>query len=342
MNILIDMIHPGDVHFFCFAIEEFQKRGHNVAVTARVKDIAIDLLKNFSIPFTCLSTVGKGRIGLLGELLLRDYRLYKFCRRFKPDVLTGVSGIFASHVGALLGKPSIVWDDTEHQKQIHMITWPMATVICSPDCYTKSAGKKHRLYPGLHELAYLHPDRFKPDAEIVKSIGIDLDERYCIVRMVSWGASHDVGQHGLAEDKKFQFVKEISQYARPYITSEGPLPSKLIPYQLNIPVHLMHHVLAFSSLCITEGGTVASEAAVLGVPTLYVNTQKMGYINMLEEYGLLRQGKDTKHALQLSLEWINDEHSLDQCHEARKKLLDDKIDVTNYIVETIERYGDVS
>ena len=96
-------------------------------------------------------------------------------------------------------------------------------------------------------------------------------------------------------------------------------------------------VLAFASLCITEGGAVASEAAVLGVPIIYVNTQKMGYINMLEEYGLLRQGKDTKHTLQLSLEWLNDEHSLAKCHEARKKLLNDKIDVTNFIVETIER-----
>jgi len=144
MNILVDMIHPGDVHFFRLAIEQFQDRGHNVAVTARVKDVAIDLLNEYSIPYICLSTVGKGQLGLARELFIRDFRLWKFARKFKPDVLTSVSGIFASHIGAVLRKPSVVWDDTEHQKQIHTITWPTATVICSPDCYTKSAGKKHR------------------------------------------------------------------------------------------------------------------------------------------------------------------------------------------------------
>jgi predicted glycosyltransferase len=254
-------------------------------------------------------------------------------------VLTGVSGISASHVGALLGKPSVIWDDTEHQKQIHLLTWPSASVICSPDCYTKSAGKKHRFYPGLHELAYLHPDRFKPDTDIVKSIGLDLKEKYCIIRMVSWGASHDVGHYGMAEKEKLQFVKEIAHHVKPYITSEAPLSSELRPYQLKIPVHFMHHVLAFASLCVTEGGTVASEAAVLGIPTLYINTQKMGYINMLEEYGLIKQSKDTKHALKLSLELLNDENSSDECQKARGKLLEDKIDVTRYIVEKIEEYG---
>lgn len=342
MNILIDIIHPAHVHFFRHAISEFEKRGHKVAVTARQKDVTIELLANLGIPFTVLSRVGAGMGGLLWELVTRDIKLWKFCRSFRPDVLTGISGVFIAHVGALLRRPSIVWDDTEHQTLAHMITWPVATEVHSPDCYLKTQKKKQKLYAGVHELAYLHPNRFKPDIELVKSLGIDPQQKYCIIRFVSWGAHHDVGQHGLADEKKLRFVESIAEYARPYITSEGTLPGELEPYRLNIPVHQMHHVLACASLCVTEGATVASEAAVLGVPTIYINTLKLGYTNMLEEYGLLNQTTDTDRALELGLAQLKDENAGQKCRASRQKFLAEKIDVTGYIVETVERAGAVT
>jgi predicted glycosyltransferase len=336
MNILIDIIHPAHVHFFRHVIGELQKRGHNVAVTARQKDVTTELLENFGIPYTVLSKVGTGRVGLLAELITRDIRLWKFCRHFQPDVLTGISGMFVAHVGALLRKPSIVWDDTEHQKLAHRITWPFATQIHNPDSYSAPPGKKQHLYPGCHDLAYLHPKRFTPSADVVRQVGINPEEKSCIIRFVSWGAHHDVGQHGFAEDKKLQFVEAIAEYARPYITSEGPLPPELKAYQLKIPVHQFHHVLAFASLCVAEGATVASEAAVLGTPSIYINTLKAGCIDMFEQYGLLRQTTDTDKALELSFAWLKDEKTKAKFLAAREKFLADKIDVTDYIVKTIE------
>ncbi len=339
MKVLVDIIHPGDVHFFRNAINELQGQGHEVVVTARVKDVAIELLDNYEIPYTCLSKVGSGQLDLLQELFIRDWKLWSLCRKFKPDVLTGVSGIFAAHIGFLLRKPSVVWDDTEHQKQIHMITWPVATKICCPDCYKKSVGKKHQLYPGIHELAYLRPNRFSPDPEQVRSLGIDPESKYCIVRMVGWGACHDVGQYGIAQHKQVELIKEISKYARPYITSEGELPGELEEYKLKIPVHQFHHVLAFSSLCITEGATVASEAAVLGVPVIYVNSLKVGYVDMLEaEYGIIKQSLDIDEIIRLSAESLKDDNVIEECRIAKEKLLVDKIDTTNYIVETLESF----
>lgn len=337
MRILVDIIHPAHVHFFRNAIYEFEKRGHTVAVTAREKDVTIELLKNFGIPFTKLSEVGRGRLGLLGELIVRDVRLWRFCRRFKPDVLTGISGIFVAHVGFLLGRPSIVWDDTEHQKLAHMITYPVASGVYSPDCYEKSFGKKHHLYAGCHELAYLHPRRFRPDAEVVRKLGIEPEEKYCIVRFVSWEAHHDVGQHGFAEEKKLEFMEQIARYAKPYITSEGPLPAEFERYRLKVPVHQIHHLLAFASVCVGEGATIASESAVLGVPAVYINTLKLGYINMHEEYGLVKQTTDTNQALQYCVDWLCDAQAKEKCLAAREKLLADKIDVTDYIVDTIEQ-----
>lgn len=339
MNILIDIIHPAHVHFFRHGLKILQERGHEVAVTARVKDVTIELLDNFKIPYTVLSEVGTGRLGLLRELVSRDIKLWKFCRTFQPDVLTGISGVFIAHVGKLLGKPSIVWDDTEHQNQAHAITWPIATKIYSPDCYSKARHKKQHFYPGCHELAYLHPNRFTPDAELVRSLGIDPKEKYCIVRFVSWGAHHDVGQHGLADERKLAFVQEISRYARPYITSEGPLPKEMEDFRLRIPVHQIHHVLAFASLCVAEGATVAAESAILGVPAIYTNTLRAGAIDKLEEYGLLRQTTDTALAQKWALDSLQDDQALPQARKGKDRMLSERIDVTEYIVEIIEQYG---
>ncbi len=287
MRILVEVTHPAHVHFFRKAIAEFQQRGHCVAVTAKVKDVTVDLLEDYEIPYTLLNVTGSGKLAMPKRLLVRDYLLWKFCRDFKPDVLTGIAGVFAAHVGFLLRRPSVIWDDTEHHKYGHMLTWPFATAIYSPDCYLNPEKRKQHLYAGVHELAYLHPDRFTPDAEVVKSLGIDPRQKYCIIRFVSWGAQHDIGQHGLVDEKKLSFIKAISEHAKPYITSEEGLSSEFEPYRLNIPAHQFHHVLAFASLCVTEGATVASEAAILGVPSIYINPLKLGYINMLEQYGLL-------------------------------------------------------
>lgn len=337
MRILIEVTHPAHVHFFRNAIAELQRRGHTVAVTARDKDVTVQLLENYRIPYTLLSKIGSSRLALISELIIRDFRLWNFCRRFKPDILTGISGVFASHVGFILRKPVVVWDDSEHASISHKITHPFASVICSPDCYTKPLGKKHRLYPGYHELAYLHPKRFKPDIEVVKKLGIDPAVKYCIIRFVSWRAHHDIGQKGFMPNEKIYFVKELSRHAKLYITSESQLPSELTIYRLNISAHLIHHVLAFASLCVSEGATVASESAMLAVPAIYINTLKAGTIDDQERYGLLRQTIETREAMEMSLEYLKDEKAIEKCQAAREKMLAEKIDVTDYIVQTIEQ-----
>ena len=95
--------------------------------------------------------------------------------------------------------------------------------------------------------------------------------------------------------------------------------------------------MAFASLCVGEGATMASESAVLGVPAVYINTLKLGYINMLEEYGLVKQTTDTQQALGQSLDWLKSPETKEKCRAAHEKLLADKIDVTDYIVDTIEQ-----
>ena len=56
-------------------------------------------------------------------------------------------------------------------------------------------------------------------------------------------------------------------------------------------------MLAFAGLYVGEGATMASEAAVLGTPAVYVNTLTMGYVQDEERYGLLHHFTNGRAAL---------------------------------------------
>ena len=96
--------------------------------------------------------------------------------------------------------------------------------------------------------------------------------RFVIMRFVSWGASHDIGHKGLSIEMKRKAVKEILNYAKVFITSEKELPLDLKPYQIKMPLEKIHHILYYSALYFGDGGTMASECAVLGTPAINVAT----------------------------------------------------------------------
>src|SRR5262245_55548110 len=123
MRILVDIVHPADVHFFKYAIKEWEGSGHKVLITARDKDIALQLLKAYGFEFRCLSSQGKGLWGMALELVLRVLRLLRIARSFQPDVLTGFTGISIAHVGKILGKPSVVFYDTEFANLSNALTY---------------------------------------------------------------------------------------------------------------------------------------------------------------------------------------------------------------------------
>ena len=50
MRILIDIGHPGHVHFFKYIIWALKERGHTIFICARAKDVTMNLLKHYGFP----------------------------------------------------------------------------------------------------------------------------------------------------------------------------------------------------------------------------------------------------------------------------------------------------
>ena len=339
MRVLIDINHPDHVHFFRHAIRKLEAKGHEVLVSVQPKEVTAQLLQAFDIPYTVVESPQLPPFLRPLKVAGRDFKLFRVGRRFKPDVVTAIAGSWAAHAAFMLRKPSLLWDDTEHHKWGHRAAWPFATAIYSPDCYTLPKVAKQVFYKGTHDLAYLHPTYFTPSAEVVRDVGLDPQAPYCIVRLVSWQAVHDIGEHGFNERKMLEFMQALEPHARPLITSEKPLPPELSKYQLRIPPHQIHHVMAFARLCVGEGGTMMTESAVLGTPAVLVNTLPAGVFEEFKRHGLLKQTADTDEATRLCLSWLAQPDAKARCLERRDRYLNDRVDVTELIVETLERFA---
>jgi uncharacterized protein len=341
MRILIDIGHPGHVHYFRNFVRIMKGKGHEFLIIARDKEVTFKLLDFYKIPYKQRGKGGKGFIGKLLYIMIADFRIYKNAIRFKPDIFLSFSSTYAGHVAFILSRPHIVFDDTEHAKFEHLMYKPFANAIITPSSFYKKLGKKQVFFNGYMELCYLHSNQFIPDQNILKLLQVLKDERYIIVRFVSWEAGHDFGQHGFDYNSKINIVHELNKYARVFISSESVLPKELEKFRISIPPHKLHDALKFSILYIGEGGTTASEASILGIPALYVNSLPlMGYLKDEKDAGLLFHLIKSDEVLLIAKEILEMEDSKEIFYGKSQKLLKDKIDVTEFMVWFIENYPD--
>ena len=332
MRILIDILHPAHVHFFRNFRQVMQDSGHDVLVTARDKDLTLELLDAYAIPAEVISTQRRGRMGLARELATRVRRLTTIARRFRPDVLTGIMGPAIAPVGRLLRRPAVVFYDTENATATNRWVYPLAAAVCTPDCYAAPVRGNHITYPGYHELAYLHPARFTPDPAVLATAGLRSGEPFSLVRFVGWQASHDLRERGLGPAAKRDLVEELARRGRVFVSSEGPLPDGLPADPIPVPAAQIHHLIAAADIVVGESATMASEAAVLGVPAVLVADTGRGYTDDEERrYGLVRRVSPANAAGVAAA--VNEFLSGDRTRfaVARRILLDDKIDVTAWM-----------
>ena len=339
LDIVITIQHPAHVHFFRNAIDDLEDRGHHVHVFAREKDIALDLLDAYEIDHEVLAGAAGGLVGKAAVQLAYEWRLFRRARRIDPDVMVAIGEPGVVHVAALLGSRSIVFTDTEHATYRKRFVYPMADQVCSPEYYSDHIGDNHIKYPGYHELAYLHPDRFTPDPAPVREMGIDPEDRLVVLRLVSWEAAHDIGDSGI--DDVTDVVEQLEAAgATVVITAEGELPPALAPHEITAPPERIHDLLYHADLFIGESATMATESAILGTPAILVTTIRgMGNIRELrDEYELVFSYADaTRHAdaIERAVEILESETD-DRWEQRRQRLLSEKIDTTTFLTTLAE------
>ncbi|WP_340817841.1 DUF354 domain-containing protein [Methanolobus sp. WCC4] len=343
MRLLIDIGHPSHVHFFKNIITSMESKGHNIIITSRNKDVALDLLDAYNLSYFLVGESKKGFLNKALNVLSVERNIYKIAKKFKPDVFLGASGNFyVAHVATLLGKPSIIFEDSEPDLSVRLLCKPFVTYFFTPELFFLNLGqKKHIRYKGYKELAYLHPNYFHPDSQILTELNLEHDEKFTLFRFVDWAAVHDVGQSGMDGEWKHKFVHEMSKYGKVFISSESKLPSEFAQYELKISPAKLHDLLYFSHIFICDSQTMATEASILGVPTIRSNSfvgTMSNFKELQEKYGLLYSYKDSQKAYDKAVELQNENDVKIKWNMQKMRLLEDKIDVTSFVVELLAGY----
>jgi hypothetical protein len=322
-----------------------QKRGHEFLITATEKEMTYQLLKNYKFNFVSMGAHGNSIIKKIIFLPISDFNMYRAARNFKPDLFLGFGSIRAAHTATIFRKPCISFDDTEDSIGQIRLYRPFVECICTPSCFQTPLGDKQVLFNGYMDLAYLHPNHFKPDPSVLDDLGLARNERFIIVRFIAWAASHDIGLKGVNNPVKM--VKELEKYGRIFVSSEKSPDKQLDDYRLKIAPEKFHSLLSFAQLYIGEGGTITTEAAILGTPAIHIESDSRGiatgyrsgnFRELRDKYGLMFFYADEKEALGKAVEILNNPNSKSEWEKKRKAFLKDKIDVAAWMTDFIENY----
>jgi predicted glycosyltransferase len=338
MRILIDINHPAHVHYFRNFMKIMESKGHNFLVVARDKEVTFNLLKAYNISFMSRGKGGKGFWGKLLYIAKGDLIIYKAAKKFSPDIFLSFGSPYAAQVSKLFRKPHVSFNDTEHALLGHLLYFPFTNTVLTPNSFLKNLGTKQIRFDGFMELCYLHPNYFNPDYETLLDLGISKNEKFILLRFVSWEASHDFGKARLNTNFKIKLFNNLLQYGKVIISSEGELPVELEKHRIIISAEKMHDLLSFASLYVGEGATTASECAVIGTPAIYVNTLDAGTLQEQKNLGLLYSFRSALGVIEKAIELINTPNLKDVWKKRMAKMLSEKIDVTAFMVWFIENY----
>jgi predicted glycosyltransferase len=349
MNILIQLSHPAHFHLYKNVAKNLMSEGHKVFILIKTKDILEDLLQQSGLPYYNILKEAhrKSKLGILWDMFVRDWRMLRFVRKNKIDLLTG-STVEVAQVGWLTKKYRVNTgeDDMNVVPLFPKMAGPFMGTILSPRvCNNYSLEPYSVKYESYHELAYLHPNQFVANKEVVEKY-FSAETPYFILRFSSLNAYHDNGIKGINTEIAQRLIDILKPHGRIYITSERELESQFEPYRIKINTLDMHHVMAFATLYIGDSQTMAAEAGVLGVPFVRYNdfVGRIGYLNELENdyhlgYGIKASETGSADRMYKVVEDILAMPNLkEEWQTRRQKMLSEKIDYAQFLTWFIENY----
>ena len=346
LRFLFFLVHPAKFHFHKAQINELKKRGHRVDIIITKKDILEELVKGEGWEYTNIFPEGRKIKGIhvylaaFISLIKTISRLLSYTKGKKYDLFIGD---LLTWIGLIKRVKTLYpTDDVLNQVPEQVIfllpsTHPIAPRITDLKFFNKKTIK----YNGYKALAHLHPNQFKPDKNILYQ-NIQNTEYY-LIRCTGFFATHDIGRSGISNELLCKLVEILKEHGKILITSERELPSELERYNLNIKKNDIAHYIYYAQLFISDSTTMSTEAAVLGTPSVEFDD----YFHEIEQMIELQNKYKLIHCFRTSQENeflkkvmdLVDTENLKQIYiERKKKLLEDCIDLSPFLVWFYENY----
>jgi predicted glycosyltransferase len=345
MTVLVYLGHPAHFHLFKESIKNLQAKWHQVVIVIKSKDVLEKLLIDSDLPYINIAPKLKknGKLALYVSLIKRIATLTKIILKYKPTKLAGSAAELAI-LGKIFRIPSYVFfeDDFEVVPKFAKIAGPLATYLVCPNCCSAWKWNDKKIgYNSYHELAYLHPNHFTPDATKVEKI-FDLKKRNFILRFAQLTAYHDVGKSGIDTTVAQQLIDTLLPHGNIYITSERPLEPQFEKYRIQISPLDIHHALYFADMYIGDSQTMTAEAAVLGTPAIRFNdfVGELAYLEELEHKYQLTLGikaDNPQKLIEVTRVLVNTDNLKQVWQEKRTNMLKQSIDFSEFMISLLEK-----
>jgi len=288
-RIWIDLDNSPHVPFFIPIIEELEKRGYSIFLTARDAYQVVELLDLYHLSCKKIGRhYGKSKTM---KVIGTGYRALQLLRTAgKEDLALAVSHGSRSQLiaAAILRIPTIVIFDYEHARSLKGIrpTWTMMPEVIYPNG-NPHHNKRALKYPGLKEDVYV--PRFRPDPSIRSRLGVSDQDLMVTVRPPASEAHYhnpksDILFHAVIESlgqKQDVRTVMLPRNERQAVSIRNEWPKLIESGKVIIPDHVVDglNLLWFSDLAISGGGTMNREAAALGVPVYSIFRGEIGGVD---------------------------------------------------------------
>ncbi|HKC66488.1 MAG TPA: DUF354 domain-containing protein [Pyrinomonadaceae bacterium] len=282
LRIWIDLANSPHVPFFRALIQEFERRGCEVRVTAREFAQTVEMAEGAGLrPVVIGGYGGRALSGKAGNLVGRATALMRWARGRSFDLAVSHNSYAQVAAARALGIRSVTLMDYEHQPANHL-AFRLASRVIVPRAFPEEAlrrfgasARKVRRYEGTKEDVYLAD--FTPDprfAETLFELGVKPDDVLVIVRP----PARDALYHRFENELFDELLKRLSRREDVKIILLARNRAQRTMYSersanMILPRHALDgaNLIAAADLVISAGGTMNREAAALGVPaaTIY-------------------------------------------------------------------------
>jgi len=276
MNIWIDILHTPQFNFYKPFIGMLSQKGYKVYVTAlnRGKLPVIVKKELKDIPNVEVSIIGRHRMNKFSVIveanLLRLVRLITWLFVRKIDIAFS-NGSHVGIMGKIFGFPAYEFEDdpqaADYRLMVKFSTQNHSIIYELPEGYKLLP--KDKLLKVLKEWAYLNPELFTPNAEMLKPYGVE-QRKYIFMREVSVGTLNYAEQEA---DTILKIASMIPENIPVLLSLEKKDKRHLYPKEwilLQEPIEDIHSLIYYSAGLVSSGDSMAREAALLGVPAYYL------------------------------------------------------------------------
>jgi len=288
-KIWIDLENSPHVPFFAPIIEELEKRGYSLLVTARDRLQVCELADLLHLTYKRVGHhYGKHRLLKIAGLGVRTLQLLPIILRESPDLALSHMSRSQVLLSAILRIPSLAIGDYECAGGVTFIhpTWCMAPEVIPNDALKRLKAPILK-YPGIKEDVYV--PRFRPDPSIRAHLRVNGDHVLVTLRPPAEEAHYHNADSTELFAAAIEFLSKaphVKMVVLPRNEKQKVSIRKLWPDlcasgKIIIPQYVLDglNLIWFSDLVISGGGTMNREAAALRVPVYSIFRGPIGAVD---------------------------------------------------------------